>query len=58
MTPLDRRIQVWGRMAGDLKPAGLESIGHDIGLDDLDAVLAAILAGGAKGRSIVNLRRQ
>ena len=58
MTPLDRRIRVWGRMASDLKPAGLESIGHDIGLDDLDGVLTAILAGGAKGRSIVNLRRQ
>jgi acrylyl-CoA reductase (NADPH) len=58
MTPLARRRQVWGRMASDLKPAGLDAIGHDIGLDDLDAVLTEILAGGATGRSIVNVRRQ
>lgn len=57
MTPIARRCEVWGRIATDLKPAGLESIGHDIGLDDLDAVLTGILAGQAEGRSVVDLSR-
>lgn len=56
MTPMDRRREVWGRMAGDLKPGGLDAIGHPIGLDELDATLTEILAGGATGRSIVALR--
>lgn len=55
MTPIERRRRVWERMATDLKPAGLGSIGHVIGLDDLDATLTEILAGGATGRSLVAL---
>jgi acrylyl-CoA reductase (NADPH) len=53
-TPIERRRQVWGRLAGDLKPAGLESISRDIGLKDLDQVLTKILAGGVTGRYVVN----
>ena len=56
MTPLGRRREVWARMAADLKPAGLGAIGHAIGLDQLDATLTEILAGGATGRSIVAIR--
>jgi putative YhdH/YhfP family quinone oxidoreductase len=55
MTPIDRRRAVWQRIATDLKPAGLERIGHDITLDDLDTVLSAILNGEATGRSVVDL---
>lgn len=55
-TPLARRRQVWERMAADLKPAGLDAIGHDIALDDLDGVLTGILAGQATGRSVLNLQ--
>ena len=43
MTPIDRRRAVWDRIATDLKPAGLDRIGHDITLDDLDTALSAIL---------------
>jgi putative YhdH/YhfP family quinone oxidoreductase len=57
MCPIDRRRQIWQRIATDLKPAGLDSIGHDIGLDDLDEVLTAILRGEAVGRAVVDLRR-
>lgn len=57
MTPIARRCEVWGRIATDLKPRGIESIGHDIGLDDLDGVLTGILAGQAEGRSVVDLSR-
>jgi acrylyl-CoA reductase (NADPH) len=56
MTPIDRRRAVWGRVATDLKPAGLDRIGHDITLDDLDAALTAILNGEATGRSVVDVR--
>jgi acrylyl-CoA reductase (NADPH) len=53
-TPMDVRRSVWGRIAADLKPAGLESIGHSIGLNDLDRVLTAILAGEVSGRYVVS----
>ena len=53
-TPMDIRQNVWSRIATDLKPAGLESIGHSIGLGDLDRVLTAILAGEVSGRYVVS----
>jgi putative YhdH/YhfP family quinone oxidoreductase len=52
-TPIERRREVWERLAGDLKPEGIETIGTDIGLEDLDDVLTTILAGGATGRYVV-----
>ena len=52
-TPMDVRIRAWERIATDLKPAGLDSIGHDIGLNDLDGVLTTILKGGVTGRYVV-----
>ena len=54
-TPIDRRREVWGRLAGDLKPNGIESIGTTIGLDHLDEVLASILQGGVTGRYVVRI---
>lgn len=53
-TPIERRRQVWARLAGDLKPAGLDAIGHTIGLGDLDGVLTDILSGAVTGRYVVN----
>ena len=53
-TPMEVRRNVWSRIASDLKPAGLESIGHSIGLNDLDRVLTAILAGEVSGRYVVS----
>ncbi len=55
MTPIDRRRAVWARIASDLKPKGLDEIGHDISLEGLDAALTAILQGEATGRSVVDL---
>ena len=57
MTPIDRRRTVWQRIATDLRPDGLDRIGHDIALDDLDGVLTAILNGEAQGRWVVDVRR-
>lgn len=51
--PIERRRHVWERLAGDLKPGGLDEIGTDISLDDLDGVLRSILEGGVTGRYVV-----
>ena len=56
-TDIERRREVWRRIASDLKPAGLDTIGHDIGLDELDGVLTGILDGKAVGRAVVDLKR-
>ena len=55
-TPIERRREVWHRLAGDLKPAGISTIGTDIELDQLDDVLARILVGGVTGRYVVSCR--
>ena len=54
--PMDRRRAAWARIGTDLKPSNLDSIGHDVTLDDLDRVLTDILAGQARGRSVVDVR--
>lgn len=54
--PIDRRRAAWSRIGTDLKPSNLGAIGHTIGLEDLDQVLTDILAGKARGRSVVDLR--
>jgi acrylyl-CoA reductase (NADPH) len=53
--PIERRTEVWARLGDDLKPEGLEGIGHDIGLDDLDLALTEILAGRVTGRYVVDV---
>jgi len=55
LLPMERRRAVWARIATDLKPSRLADIGHDVTLDELDAVLTGILAGEAMGRSVVRL---
>lgn len=54
--PMARRREVWRRLSTDLKPTGIDRIGHDITLDDLDRVLGEILQGKAQGRSVVDVR--
>ena len=56
MCPMPLRQQLWQRLAGDLKPRGLdESIAHEIALDDVPAAGATILKGGITGRTVVKL---
>jgi putative YhdH/YhfP family quinone oxidoreductase len=52
--PMAQRVEVWRRLATDLKPAGIDKIGHEIGLNQLDAVLTAILKGEVTGRYVVS----
>jgi putative YhdH/YhfP family quinone oxidoreductase len=53
-TPIDRRRKVWGRLATNLKPQGLTSIGNTIEFDQLDGVLSPMLDGAVTGRNVVS----
>ena len=54
----DLRREVWERLAGDLRPQGLEEqITREIALDDLDPFLDEVLAGRARGRTVVRVGR-
>src|SRR3954464_8964069 len=55
MCPMPTRLEVWRRLASDLKPARLVELGHQIALDELPAAFAALLKGQARGRSVVAL---
>jgi acrylyl-CoA reductase (NADPH) len=51
--PIERRRDVWGRLAGDLRP-DLERLATDeVGLDGVPAALERTLAGGMRGRTLV-----
>jgi acrylyl-CoA reductase (NADPH) len=54
--PMDVRVQLWKRMASDLKPENLlDSIGYEITLEELPSTLSAILKGEVRGRTIVRM---
>ncbi len=55
-TPIARRREVWGRVATDLKPAGLDTMAQVVDLDHLEAALDEIGRGGVTGRYVVQLR--
>jgi acrylyl-CoA reductase (NADPH) len=57
MMPIEKRRKIWGRIGTDLRPSGLDRIGHDVGLADLDGALTSILAGELTGRVVVDLSR-
>ncbi len=52
--PIDRRRAVWARLADDLRPPALEALATDeVELADVPTALERILAGGARGRTVV-----
>lgn len=54
--PMETRKELWNRMATDLKPDHLlNTIGHEITLDELPKALSSILEGKSKGRVVVKL---
>lgn len=55
MVPIARRRDIWDRLATDLRPRELGSHVTEVGLDDLDAALDAIVAGSARGRWVVRV---
>jgi acrylyl-CoA reductase (NADPH) len=53
---MDERAELWRRLAEDLRPAQLDdAITHEIGLDELEPALDAILEGGLTGRTVVRV---
>lgn len=53
-TPIARRRQVWERLAGDLRPAGLAAIRRDVALSAVESALDEIAVGGVQGRYLVD----
>ncbi|HEX7299159.1 MAG TPA: acryloyl-CoA reductase [Solirubrobacteraceae bacterium] len=50
------RTTVWSRLAGDLRPRGLDdAIVREVDLEGIEPVLDALLAGQATGRTVVRL---
>lgn len=55
MCPMPTRLEVWRRLATDLKPAKLAEIAHEITLETLPAAFDALLDGRVRGRYVVRL---
>jgi acrylyl-CoA reductase (NADPH) len=54
MLPIGPRIEIWNRIATDLRPNHLDHDGATVvGLDGISDALARILAGGMVGRTLV-----
>lgn len=54
--PAGKRLEMWNRMANDLKPAALEQlVDREITLSDLPAALTDILQSNTRGRVLVRL---
>ncbi len=53
--PMEIRIEVWRRLATDMKPSALRAIATEIPLEGLHDAFATLLAGKARGRFVVNL---
>jgi acrylyl-CoA reductase (NADPH) len=55
MCPIELRKDAWSRLASDLDPGKLIEITHEIGLDEVIAAGAKILAGEVRGRIVVKI---
>ena len=54
--PIGRRRDVWQRLGGNLLPPAVDDVATDeIRLDDVPRALSRILAGSARGRTLVRL---
>jgi len=55
MCPMDRRREVWRRLATDMRPTHLQSIASEVTLDDLPEAFKTLLEGAARGRFVVKV---
>ena len=54
--PIERRREIWARLADDLRPPVLDDLATDeVTLAGVPAALERILAGGARGRTLVKV---
>jgi acrylyl-CoA reductase (NADPH) len=56
MCPMELRRHVWHRLATDMKPTRLPTLARTIELDGLPEAFATLLAGEARGRTVVRIR--
>lgn len=54
---IDERRALWGRLGDDLRPGALDA-SQEVGLDDLEPVLDAILQGRTRGRVLVRIEQR
>jgi acrylyl-CoA reductase (NADPH) len=55
MCPMPMRLEVWRRLASDMKPKTLRAIAHEIPLSRLEHAFLTLVSGAAKGRFVVNV---
>ena len=55
-TPTKLRLEIWNKLAGIWKIPQLEQLTNDCTLEELDPEIDKILAGGQRGRVVVNLQ--
>ena len=55
-SPMPLRTRIWQRLATDLAPRHLDTIRRIIPMQKLPEALAQVLAGGARGRFVVDMR--
>ena len=55
MCPMARRQEVWRRLATDMKPTRLPTVAEEITLAGLPEAFATLLAGEARGRTVVKI---
>jgi acrylyl-CoA reductase (NADPH) len=53
--PMPLRLEVWRRLATDLRPRHLQAILHTVRLEELEGVFAAMMKGEGLGRTVVEL---
>jgi putative YhdH/YhfP family quinone oxidoreductase len=54
-TPMPLRREVWGRLAGDLRPPHLKDMTRSLPFDELPKAFDAFIKGAAKGRLVVDM---
>ena len=55
MCPMPKRLEVWRRLATDLRPGKLVEAARRIRLEDLPSAFDALLTGQARGRYVVEV---
>ncbi|CDN43954.1 hypothetical protein BN871_DW_00200 [Paenibacillus sp. P22] len=53
--PQELRTRLWKRMAGNLKPRGLERLIREVELNDVAEAAQALIAGRSEGRKVVRI---
>jgi NADPH2:quinone reductase len=54
-TSMPLRREIWRRLAGELRPAGLDRVAHAMTFADLPDVFPRLLRGGTRGRYVVDI---